>query len=418
MNRSKTLQPRFWTRWAAAGALDSTLTEPEIDQLIAEKVVAIGSDLYCKSRRAYKALMQRKRQEGYEIPDHAREKKYKSYTYVSLTDDAAQRRGKCRSCGQYISTLGIRCHMHRCEKCGVPTYVEFTDGGTIEFYWHDEDDSKVMLMKIRGYDEERKLLLCYAEPMESRRWRAYTVEQAKAEIEKRVGRLVRTFDKGEALIGIPYDAGSHRLTPDSVINPAETRGHQHNHSIVKLYQGKEYSEWDQLPVSESHSIYHAWMWGVRHKPSPTLHETIIHAAGMVSRCDYYYQDGRDAFYDVHLERMRTFVQHFTTLDLAAWDRMIAAVDKRPAEVMYNEYGTRRSVGWAKPDRSGPGMIRKIAAFCHQDAIAVNEPNIGNLLHGFSKFANGEPMTQGEVDAMSHAAQDNDVMDDFKSVFGR
>lgn len=198
---------------------------------------------------------------------------------------------------------------------------------------------------------------------------------------------------GVPLIAIPYDPCSPYV---GVINTVDILGHKHNFSIVKLYQGKEYSEYGNLPVEESFSIYEAWHWAPL-APSPSLHEKIIHAAGMVSDAGYYHQDGSAAFYGIHLQRMRLYVEHFTTIPLDRWDAMIQRAPK-----------------------SGPGMIKTLAAFCQgtdvKNAVFENKPNIGNLIDGFSKMVSGRDITNGESVAMVDAMKDEEILNDFLGIF--
>ena len=169
-------------------------------------------------------------------------------------------------------------------------------------------------------------------------------------------------------------------------------GHHSNYREVNLYLGQEFEGmFGNLPVPETYNIYEAWHW-MPLQPSPTLHEKIIHAAGMVSRCDYYYQDGRPAFYDIHLQRMRLFVEHFTVLDLEKWDAMIRRADK-----------------------SGPGLIRTIAAFCHDKPIIKNEPNIGNVLVGLSKIASRQPLTDDEARAFRQGLENQKIRDNVLGI---
>jgi hypothetical protein len=164
--------------------------------------------------------------------------------------------------------------------------------------------------------------------------------------------------------------------------------------VVRLYQGKEYSDFDCLPIPGNISIYKAWE-SFPLEPSATLHESILHAGGLVSRCDYYYQDGRPEVKDIHITRMQIFVEHLTTLDLQAWNKMVLTADK-----------------------SGPGFIRAAAAFCQgvDNPAVKNGPNIGNLIHGIGKAASGSDLTKGEIDAMTLAASDPETMGTFADIF--
>ncbi len=145
------------------------------------------------------------------------------------------------------------------------------------------------------------------------------------------------------------------------------------------------------PLRPSMSIFEAWHWAPLPR-SPELHERIIHAARMVSRCDYYYQDGRPAFGGSAVTEMRLFVEHFTQLKLDEWDEMV-----------------RRA------SRSGPGMIRAIAMLCHPQAEIEDRPNIGNLLVGLSKIMTGKRLTGGEVTTMRSAAADPVTREQFDSI---
>ena len=141
------------------------------------------------------------------------------------------------------------------------------------------------------------------------------------------------------------------------------------------------------------SIYEAWHFAPL-KPSAKLHEKIISAASMVTDCGYYYQDGRRAFWDIHLYRMRLFVEHFTALNLEDWDKMIAEADK-----------------------SGPGMIRAIANFCSSCPEITNKANIFNLILAVEKVYKGEGLTEGEVKAAEDVAEDDDCRKEMKKLFG-
>ena len=130
----------------------------------------------------------------------------------------------------------------------------------------------------------------------------------------------------------------------------------------------------------------------------TLHSDIIYAAGLVSRCDYYYQDGRTAVYPEHLERMRKYVANLTTIDIDQWDQ---AMRRAP--------------------RDGPGFIRYLASLCQGVPISevkvVDEPNIGNVIEGMSKVMSGQRLTQGEMRAMRRGMQDTEIRSTAINLWG-
>jgi len=203
--------------------------------------------------------------------------------------------------------------------------------------------------------------------------------------------------RGKLYVAIPYDVYDYNYD-DLVIIISETWGHVNNHDIVNLYKGEEFSEYGRLPLPESHSIYEAWHWAPL-EPSPKLHEKIIHAAGMVSRKDYWYQDGRPAFYDIHFMRMNRFVKHFTSLDYNAWQDMMAHA---PVD--------------------GPGMIDAIAHFCSDKPEVRDDPNIFNVINGAHKIATAlatgkNNLTSGEIAAMKRGLEDRSIREQFFDFWG-
>lgn len=317
--------------------------------------------------------------------------------YASLREDVCIRKGKCGHCDSYVDVLGIYAHGRDCEVCGKPLCREFVDGGTIDFvFTYDEGFRNRLHMTVKRFDpgagdSNAGELVLYAEPTEESRIWSLSIDGMRDKLAAFDHEIRRFEEDGVAHIGIPYERG--RV---GVINTCELSGGFRHAMAVRIYEGKEYSDYGLLPVPDGISIYKAWE-GFPLEPSTTLHEAIIGAARMVSRCDYYYQDGRPEFGRIQFERMRLFVEHFTTLDLEAWDRMTERADK-----------------------SGPGFIRAAAAFCQGVKIPVvtNEPNIGSLLVGFGKVISGEPLTDGDVDAMLLAASDRKIAGEFIEVIKR
>jgi hypothetical protein len=365
-------------------------------------VIAISGSLYATSSEALQLLLEELAQSGYTV-NNLREcdRRKKDGTSVETMEQNGWslwfatldvRRGKCKSCGGYISCGGIQMHGHKCELCGEVTYYDIVDGSTVRFSFiqRDERDQRHadITMKAKRWDTEEGYLYFYPEPKDGLWLKG---EAAVAEYLAANNNLWEAVTEGDqSLIRVRYP-----LEWDyevAAINPSESYGHYWNHSIVRVLDGVEYPEHGQMPLPDMVSVYESWHWAPL-GPDPSLHETIIHAVGMVSRCDYYYQDGRAAFGDVHIKGMTTFVEHFTSLDLEAWTAMIR-----------------------KAPLSGPGMIRAIAAFCHPDAQVRDEPNIGNALVGVSKLLTGERLVGDEVTAMTAALQDPEQGGMFREVF--
>lgn len=366
--------------------------------------------LYAKTQEALDTLLTKLESIGYKV-DNLRNSEHRQRDGVSVEKMEKNgwslwfasldvRRGKCGSCNGIISTQGIQSHGHKCELCGAVTYYhilnagESETGSNIRFSFINRDENIGMAdikMKAHHWDTDEGYLYLYPEVMDGL-WLHGDRAQAYLDGNKDKWDWV-TLGDGRQLIRVKYPHPWNYN--ESAINPSEIYGHHWNHKIVKIWDGKEYDEWSQdFPVPETISIYEAWHWAPL-QPSPHLHENIISAAGMVSDCGYYYQDGRTAFYDVHIKRMRTFVEHFTVLDLKEWDSMIA-----------------------RSDKSGPGMIKAIARFCHKNAEVENRPNIGNVLVGFSKAIGGQKLTSEENDAMVDGLKDIEVAKTFFDIFKR
>jgi hypothetical protein len=152
---------------------------------------------------------------------------------------------------------------------------------------------------------------------------------------------------------------------------------------VRLWGDKEYGEWDTAPYENAYSIEEMWLRDPI--PASDLHRAIIRAAGMVSDISYYGSDttldfdgihllrmvsdisyyGSDTTLDfdgIHLLRMRRFVEHFTSLNLKKWDKMMLDAP-----------------------RSGPGMIRAISDFCNgRKSPKTEKMDVGLNLHNFIK----------------------------------
>jgi len=311
-------------------------------------VIAISGDLYVKTPEALEVLLAELRTTGYQI-DNLRESDLRKRLHADVDVEMMEkngwslwyahldvRRGKCGSCNGLISVAGICCHGHQCELCGAVTYYKVIDGSMVRFSFvqrdGDEHGMADITMKAQRWDTEAGYLYLYPEIHDGLWLRD---KQTKRYFEANRDKWEEVTEDGQRLIRVRYpEPWDYEV---SAINPSEIHPHSWNHKIVLVWEGKEYDEYSRdFPLPKSISIYETWHWAPLER-SPRLHERIIHAIGMVSDCGYYYQDGQPAFYDLHLENMRRFVEHFTELDLEEWDRVIP-----------------------RTDRSGPGMIRAIA----------------------------------------------------------
>lgn len=346
-------------------------------------VVSVMGNLYVKTPKALKSLLADLGRRGYEVKD-LRKESYRldrgttveqmekngwSLWFASMPD---LRFGKCNSCKSLISTVGIRVHGHKCESCGEVTYYDMVDGSTLTFVFNTSDRgfmSPQLRMKVKLWDVANSVLYLYPEFLEGG-LSVVTGQRAETYL-KQNSQLWRYASIGEEkLIAIYYPL--EWKSDSAVIEPYDISGHHWNHKIVKVWDGKEYGEFDRLPVPESMSIYESWHWSPL-PATPRLHERILSAAGQVSDKGYYYQDGRAAFSSRHWQEMAKFVRHFTVLD-----------------------GDRFDAAWPRFRNSGPGGIDDLAHFCHGNPIVTNEPNIANTLIALSKASGGQSLTEDET----------------------
>ncbi len=364
-----------------------------------EELVDIAGNIYVKTPRALKSLLRGLRNIGYEIKNLRKEKsslsdasvehKEKngwSLWYASLPDIRA---GRCGSCGGLISVYGIHSHNHKCELCGATTYAEIRDGSTVRFCFIDEGNSGGMAdIKFRAkyWDSEAGHLYLYPTVLDGN-WRHG--ERALQYLEEHKDKWERVTRFGHPYIRITYKKYGEYAEGERVIDMTDILDHYHNHRIVKIWKGVEVDDmFGKLPIPQSINIYESWHWAPLEK-SPKLHERIMHAAGQVSRKDYYYQDGRPALYDVAWKNMAMFVRHFTELDADAFDRT-----------------------WPKFRKDGPGGIEDLARFCSDKPQIENRPNIGNLLFAFSGGFRLEDMSEDELEAIEIALADRPTRDEF------
>lgn len=356
-------------------------------------VVDVMGSLYVKTPDALKRLLRDLRKGGYEVEDlrkaeHRKrdnvsadtmEKNGWSLWFAKLSDI---RFGVCGSCHRLISTTGIQSHGHECEKCRAVTYYDLIDGSTLTFVFNKDGErgflSPQLRMKVKQWDTENGILYFYPEFLEGG-LSVVTGERAEAYLKRNEGKWSYGSVGDGKLIAIKYDLRWNRDT--AMIEPYDSYGHFWNHKIVKVWKGKQFNEYDRLPVPETISIYESWHWAPL-PITPDLHSRILSAAGQTDDRGWHYQDGRPWFTSGHWTEMAKFVRHFTQLDADAFDR-----------------------AWPSFRRDGPGGIADIAHFCHKGATVRNDPNIGNVLVALGKGLGGEHMTQQEVEAAKHGLGD-------------
>ncbi|GEM_PF-2161853 len=360
-------------------------------------IEVLRGNLYVKKQESLQPLLGHLREVGYTVRDTSsdesfgekspREVQEKNGWYLwfgSLEDDVLQHKAECGSCGSIIERDGVRKHDHRCECCGAPTYLEFVNGGEVSFSFADDQNPgiKKPTMVVHSYDKENRKLRFYATPedcKDRRERRMRNFDYTPAEIAKILPELLKRFPQtlqleevdGVEVVSVPYN-DDHRLQ-DHGINISRVEGQIHNYGDADFFRGRRMKPGlcgPELPCPDSVTIYEAWHW-VPLKPGPDLYEKIIHAAGQVSRKDYYYQDGSPAFSKEVIDRMLRFVEHFTTLD------------------------ARKIKHYLHTGLSGPGLIDVLAKLTGHKEYIETEPNVGNALVMFGKVVSGESVNKEE-----------------------
>lgn len=376
---------------------------------LTDKTVLIMGTVYVKEEAELKKLAQRLRRRGYRVKrGETMNGDPASYWHASLRDDVLVYMGKCGHCGGYVSRYGIFAHGRDCELCGKPLAREYVDGGTIDFAFADDHRMRnTLCMQIKEFrpaeaDGEVSELILYPETLPSWRFFVLSPREAGQTLSAHRHQFRVIEENGRKYIAIPHRNDGYV----GVINPHDVHGGWRKGRVVRMFEGEEYPDIGGLPTYESLTIKPAWA-GYPLAPSPTLHETIIYAGGNVARIDYHYQDDRPAFTDRNVAAMHTFVEHFTTLDLAAWDDMVA-----------------------NASRGGPSFIRAAARFCQgrSDPVVTNKPNIGNAIETIAKISDAfsknplrqltrRSITQGDVDGLEAVMEDRDLRSDFLTILG-
>lgn len=376
--------------------------------------VWVAGDLYCKTPEALEIALETLRTTGYTVTDQRidgysikegrttpeqMEQNGWSLWYARLEDID---RGKCKSCQSYISRQGIRMHGHTCEACGEVTFYEMVEGSTISFRFVSTEHGwfdPYLRMTVKRWDTDGGWLYLRRE-IEPAGWAMMTPEQAEVYLDEHCDKWELVDEDGQQLIKLRFHMRhfGDPVDDQTVIEPRDIFGHHINYDEVKVWEGKEYSQYafgdKRLPISESISVYESWHWAPL-EASPTLHERIIRAVHHVSDAGYYYQDGRPAWSRRSYEDMGVFVRHFTTLDADKWDR--------------ESFRFRLD---------GPCGIADVARFCHPDAVVENQPNIGNFLVGVNKLMSGDTLVGDETAAFKAAVESDPTTQDFMRRMNR
>ncbi len=298
--------------------------------------------------------------------------------FAHLKDSVKQDFAKCNFCNHYSTRLGCRCHNYKCDKCGKVLWREYLNGGNIRFSFKKCEEYKTVSLKIHSFLDKTQEIVCYPDYYKGNHWLTLTEDKFHAYMEEFKDEY-RVIGQKLYAFYCPNKRDENIKINIAEVNRGDSEEEHCHYRYVTLYKGEEC---DKLPVRDMYMIYDTY------KDAPIKHtsklaQNIIHAARQVARCDYYYQDGRDAFYDGQLKWMADYINHFT--DLKGFDRFTKVCR-----------------------RDGPGFIVHLSYWVEaQTGVRqeiINEPNIGNLIIGMSKLGN-ERLTEDEFYTMLDAAND-------------
>lgn len=364
-------------------------------------VIGIAHELHAKTDEALANALAYLSQD-YDIKDCSKDKDHPHNGYYAhLKPSVYTRMTKCNFCLHLNTVLGCKCHGFRCYKCKQILWVEYMKGGTIRFSFANDERHRYVSLFIHSYDESSQSILCYTKQARDNSWCTVPKEQFAAYMEQFKDDYEVVNIDGKKLYKFYYNSKG-MLRGDEKIHMAETRrapmGNRCNYRETSIYKGQEFESYgfsDNIPACESYMLY-------RTKPlehNDRMSASIINMARQSSRCDYYYQDGRTAFYETPLRWIRSIVEHFTDLDIKEFDKFL--------DICRND---------------GPGFIIHLADWVGKKIgvkqYVQNEPNIGNLLVGVSKMVHGQYMTDNEKEAMKMAAKDRKTLNYFRNIMGQ
>lgn len=392
-----------------------------------EGIVMIAGNIHCKSQEALDNVLAWLSTD-YDIEDGNKDEDHPHDSYfASLKKTVCDRYAKCDYCKHYNSICGSKCHGFSCENCKKVLFKKYIHRSPVRLYFRDDHGMRYLNFIIHSYDEATESLLVYAKVIPNERFWTLSGKKAQDHLEKYKNhfKVIDVPGKNYKLLSFYYpvkegDRSKYEKVKVSVMevghppykkipNSARWSGYdydlaeedrQQHYSEVHLYKGKEYKGGilsDNLPVRDHYSIIPTFKRS--RAIDASLTSTIMLAAGQVPDCGYYYQDGRQAFYDTQLEWMALYVENFTDLSGSDFRKFLR-----------------------KTRLDGPGFIRDLAKYIEGKSntkqSVENRPNIFNLIVGVSKIASGEGLTSGEVEAMADAARDEETCEEWNGLVRR
>lgn len=376
-------------------------------------VVKIAGSLYCKNQQALDSLFNHL-SEDYDIE---KSDKYDHY-YARLKKSVCQDACKCNYCNHYNTHFGCKVHGFTCSGCDKILYKQYIPRSPIQFSFRYEERYHQLNFIIHSYDMETHTLYVYDKVQKRRAYGDLNLGNSLKMLEKHKDSYVRTTINGKKVLGFycrswsSEDGDQVKINITSVghppykmtRNPDKSLGYDYelaeedkgtHYHQVRIFKGQEYPGYSDLdlPVPVSYMIYPHFE---KAKVNKNFSAGILRIAGMSSNCGYYYQDGSQAVYPVHLESMKKFVEHFTTLDLVKFTKFL---ELAPLD------GPEFIVALAKFVEACTGVYQYVE----------NKPNIGNVIHAACKVMSKQLLTDGEYRSAVWGLQDDHVRETWHSL---
>jgi len=191
--------------------------------------------------------------------------------------------GKCNYCNSIIDICGIQSHGRVCENCGEIIHRDYWDGSIIRFYMRDKNEQTDGSLEItlqlkkppvdRDGEFEFDLISIPIDYYNNVQDKGVVINQLK----KHNGLIIYNTetDIAESVI-----LNKNQMNICETTTDRKYRIPENHSSVVKIWDGVEYSEFDDFPVNETITIYKDWLIKKDAKE-------ILRRSGMSSRPEFY-----------------------------------------------------------------------------------------------------------------------------------
>lgn len=280
--------------------------------------IKLTGDIYAKNPEEFKQYKMLALKEGYtakEMTSYPENKPTGAGQFLVLGPTRIKSFGKCGFCNSLISNYGIYSHDRECEVCGEIVYKQYKKGDLITFYLRESRFDTITL-RIHSIDKESCTIhFELTIPKYGRYGSTQNSKKVKALLEE--NKNAWTYfenEKGKRFYSF-YNQINGGMNEQTKINIADSRNYDGGSrsgfqkcSVVKIFDGKEYSEHasfagmfgPSLPLPETFHIYRDW------KVEKSISE-ILRRAGLTSRPEYFSGRGEGDITSEHLIKLHKLI---------------------------------------------------------------------------------------------------------------